>query len=122
MSRVSDLSLTVYLTVINSKKLEDTMVRWSGCDKEVYTENVLVDIYQSALSDITNAYHIPNMFYHYFDGKKTQKTLEMFGKYKYSEIEDILEDVKEKDTLNSIIKFVWHFYYITFFSVCKYIK
>lgn len=87
MSRVGDLSLMVYLTVINSKKLEDIMVKWSGCDKEVYTENVLVDIYQSALSDITNAYHIPSMFYHYFDGKKTQKILETFGKYKYSEIE-----------------------------------
>ena len=89
MSKVSDLSLLVYLTVINRKELEDIMSKWSGCNKEVYTENVLVDIYQSALSDITNAYHIPNMFYHYFDARKTQKALEMCGQYKYSEIDVI---------------------------------
>lgn len=85
---VSDLNLLVYLSVINSKKLEDVMVKWSGNPKDIYTEKLIIEIYENAIINITNVYYIPSIFYHYFDAKRTQRAGQYLGdKYKYSDIE-----------------------------------
>lgn len=89
---VNDLSLLVYLMVVNHKPFAKVMHKWSGCDEEVYKEKDEIELLENALTNITNAHFIPNMFYHYFDGKRTQRILEMFGKYKYSEV-DVLRGV-----------------------------
>ena len=87
MNKVEDLSLLIYLTVINHVSLPKIMAKWSGyIDEEYYNENVQIELYKTAISDINNSYHIP--ISKYFESKRSQKVSELFNeKYKYSEIE-----------------------------------
>ena len=73
MSRISDLSLLVYLTVVNKKPLPKVMSKWSGCDESVYTEEEQLELVENTVSEISSIYHCPRMFYSYFDAKRLQK-------------------------------------------------
>lgn len=91
-NKVNELSLLIYLIACNHVSLPKVMAKWNGyTDEEYYKdEKVQIELYEQALSDISSVYHIPFLFFKYFEAKKTQKILEIFGKYKYSEI-DVLK-------------------------------
>lgn len=84
------LTLLVWLTKHNcSRKLEEVLSDYSGCDKEVYTEKVLIDIEERALIDISRKYHIKGLFYEYFNAKKRWEDYAFLfpKKYTYSELD-----------------------------------
>lgn len=87
------LTLLVWLTTHNcGRKLEEVLSDFTGCDKGVYTEQVLIGIEEKALTDISSKYHIKGLFYEYFAAKKRWKDYAFFfpKKYTYSEL-DALE-------------------------------
>lgn len=102
MSRVGELSLLIYLTVVNHVSLPKVMVKWSGYTNEEYykDEKVQIELYEQTLCDINSVYHIPLLLYKYFEAKKTQKIFNLFGG-EYSEI-DVL-----KSPLFWITKDIW---------------
>lgn len=76
MNKVEELSLLIYVAIINGKKLPEVMNKWSGCEPEVYTEQVQINLCQTALSDISKEYHIPSLLYHYFEAQRISKFLQ----------------------------------------------
>ena len=100
MSKVSDLSLVIYLSVVNCQDLPKVMVKWNGyCKEEDYNEKIQIELYQDALIDITRKYHIPNLLYPYFESKR----IASYG--------DFSENKKEINALKSpfhyILKKTW---------------
>ena len=86
-SKVNELSLLIYLTVVNHVSLSKVMAKWNGYTDEEYYNNEItqIDLYEGALCDIDRVYHIPMS--KYFESKRTQTMFKLFDKnYKYSEI------------------------------------
>lgn len=72
---VSELSLLIYLIIINYKDLDQVLSEYTGCEKETYTEKLLIELVQDALADISRYYHIPTLLTEYFRIKKVYKLL-----------------------------------------------
>ena len=67
--------------------------RFSGSDEKIFTEDRIIKLYQKAISDISRKYHIPGLFFSYFDTLNKYKEMnEMFKSSHYTEI-DVLEGV-----------------------------
>ena len=87
LNRVGELSLLIYLTVVNHVSLPKVMAKWNGyTDEEYYKdEKIQIELYEQALCEIDSIYHIPMS--QYFESKRTQRMFKLFDKkYKYSEI------------------------------------
>lgn len=73
---VSELTLLIYISIINHKDLGQVLSEYTGCEREIYTEKVLTELVQSALADISRCYHIPTLLTNYF---RIQKEYELLG-------------------------------------------
>lgn len=87
MSRISDLSLLIYLAVVNHKHLPKVMSKWNGfCDESVYTESKQVELVENTIAEISSIYHCPRMFYSYFEVKRHQRLMEGF-RFQYTDLD-----------------------------------
>ena len=86
MSRISDLSLLIYLAVINHRPLPKVMSKWSGYDESFYTEQEQVELVENTVSEISSIYHCPRMFYSYFEAKRRQKAMKEL-KFQYTDLD-----------------------------------
>ena len=87
MSKISDLSLLVYLAVVNHKSLPKVMSNWSGCEESFYNEKEQVELIENTISEISSVYHCPLMFHHYFEAKRYQKISKDIGKFEYTDLD-----------------------------------
>lgn len=93
-NKIDEISLLVF--VFKGKNLVKALCKYTGCDSEVYTKDELISLYQKAIQDISRQYHIPGLFYYYFDAKRRHQT------YAFLHKEITAEDV-ELDALISTL-------------------
>lgn len=93
-NKIDESSLLVF--VFKGKDLVKALCKYTGCAPEVYTKNKLISLYQMAIQDISRQYHIPGLFYYYFDAKQRHQDWAFFHK------ETTVEDI-ELDTLVSTL-------------------
>lgn len=74
---VSELSLLIYLSIMNYKDLGQVLSEYTGCEKETYTEKLLIELVQDALADISRYYHIPTLLTNYFRIKREYELLDL---------------------------------------------
>lgn len=88
---MDELSLLVWLSRGYKKKLIKLMSSYTGCEEEVYTDNILISIMENAISDFNRKYHIKNLMFNYFEVKhRWQNYADTFPKnYTYSEFEPL---------------------------------
>lgn len=100
---MDELSLLVWLSRGNKEKLIKLMSSYTGCEEEVYTDNILISLMENAISDFNRKHHIKNLMFNYFEAKhRWQNYAEIFSKdYTYSEIDTL------KSVLTSISKNVF---------------
>lgn len=73
-NEIDEISLLVF--VFKTRKIEDIrkiLCKYTGCSAEVYTERIILEIYEKAISDISRKYHIPGLFYYYFFAKQREE-------------------------------------------------
>lgn len=110
---MEELSLLVWLSRGNKNKLIELMCKYSGCDKEVYTDDQVIDLFEHALIDISRKYHLKSLLYEYFSARHTWKTYAFFYPNKYTEVEgeisalgsaifSIVPKVFDEEDLNTI--------------------
>lgn len=91
---MDEISLLVWLSRGNKKKLIKLMSSYTGCEEDVYTDNILISIMENAISDFSRKYHIKSLMFNYFEAKRRwQSYAEVYPKTTYSEL----------DTLGSVI-------------------
>lgn len=73
MNEVCEISLLIYLININRKDLGQVLSEYTGCEKEIYTESLLIGMLQDAIADISRHYHIPTLIGNYFNFKYEAK-------------------------------------------------
>lgn len=93
-NKIDEISLLVF--VFKGKDLVKALCKYTGCDPETYTKTELISLYQKAIQDISRQYHIPGLFYYYFDAKQRYQDWAFFHK------ETTVEDI-ELDTLVSTL-------------------
>lgn len=113
---MDELSLLVWLSRGNKEQLIKLMSSYTGCEEEVYTDNILIRIMENAISNLNGKYHIRNLMCSYFDAKhRWQNYAEFFPKeYTYSEVETLgsvilsipkkVFDEEDTETLNELRK------------------
>lgn len=86
---MEELSLLVWLSRGSKKKLIELMCKYTGCESEVYTDEVIVRLMENAITDISRKYHIKDLMFNYFDTKRRWQDYASFfpNKYTYSEID-----------------------------------
>lgn len=84
-NKIDEISLLVF--VFKGKDLVKALCKYTGCDPDVYTKSELISLYQKAIQDISRQYHIPGLFYHYFDAKRRHQDWAFF--HKETTVEDI---------------------------------
>lgn len=94
MFEIDEISLLVF--VFKGKDLVKALCKYTDCDPETYTKTELISLYQKAIQDISRQYHIPGLFYYYFDAKQRHQDWAFFHK------ETTVEDI-ELDTLVSTL-------------------
>ena len=82
---MDELSLLVWLSRGNKNKLIELMCKYSGCDKEVYTDIQVIGLFGQALIDLSRKYHLKNLLYEYFSAKHTWEECAFFHPNKYTE-------------------------------------
>jgi len=79
--KIDEISLLVFvfkrLDIENIRKI---LCKYTGCSAEVYTENVILEIYEKAISDISRKYHVPSLFYYYFFAKHREEMYNAISK------------------------------------------
>lgn len=77
-NQIDEISLLVF--VFKGKDLVKALCKYSGCALETYTKGELISLYQKAIEDISRQYHIPGLFYYYFDAKQRYQAYAFFHK------------------------------------------
>jgi len=85
MFEIDEISLLVF--VFKGKDLVKALSKYTGCDPKIYTKCELISLYQKAIDDISRQYHIPGLFYYYFDAKQRYQAYAFF--HKEITVEDI---------------------------------
>lgn len=93
-NQIDEISLLVF--VFKGRDLVKALCKYTGCKPDVYTKSELISLYQKAIKDISRQYHIPGLFYYYFDAKRRHQDWAFFHK------ETTVEDI-ELDTLVSTL-------------------
>lgn len=76
--KIDKISLLVF--IFKGKNLVKALCEYTGCEPEVYTKDELISLYQKAIQDISRQYHIPGLFYYYFDAKRRYQAYAFFHK------------------------------------------
>lgn len=86
---MEELSLLVWLSRGSRNKLIELMCKYTDCEPEVYTDEVVIRLMENAITDISREYYIKNLMFEYFDAKKRWQDYASFfpDKYTYSEID-----------------------------------
>ena len=89
-NKIDEISLLVYLFSRSNKKgFKKVLSKYSGCSEEVYTERELINLCQKAIIQISRKYHIPGLFYEYFDSKTRWETYSKLYNEPYSELDTL---------------------------------
>lgn len=94
---MEELSLLVWLSRGNKKKLIELMCKYTGCEPEVYSDAHIIGLFKTALIDISRKYHIKSLLHEYFSAKHLWENHALFYPQKYTNID------AEIDALGSTI-------------------
>lgn len=75
---MEELSLLVWLSRGNKKKLIELMCKYTGCRPDIYSDDQVIRLLEDTLVDISRKYHIKNIWYIYFATRRVQKDLIFF--------------------------------------------
>ena len=74
MFKIDEISLLVFVfKTRNLGTIKKILCKYTGCAEEVYTEKVILEIYEKAIIDISRKYHVPGLFYYYFFAKHREE-------------------------------------------------
>ena len=82
---MEELSLLVWLSRGNKKKLIELMCKYTDCEPEVYTNNEVIRLLEQALINISRKYHLKSLLYEYFSARHRWKDYAFFYPKKYTE-------------------------------------
>lgn len=82
---IDEISLLVWLNRVNRKKLVETLCKYTGCDKEVYTPKIIRELEEKALSDISRKYFMPWLFFEYFSARREWQNYAMLSNTTYND-------------------------------------
>ena len=91
-NKIDTISLLMWIASRRNTPTTKILSRYSGCDEKIYTEAKITKLYQKAISDISRKYHLPGLFFNYFDTLNQYKYMNEMFKSHYTEI-DVLEGV-----------------------------
>lgn len=89
---IDRISLLMWIASRRNTPTAKILSRFTGCDEKIYTENKIIKLYQNAISDISRKYHLPGLFFNYFETLNQYKYMNEMFKSHYTEI-DVLEGV-----------------------------